>query len=364
MRLNRNTRIGLLLIGAALILLLFVKLFKAVSTQPPVVAQSAANAAPAPPAPPASGRYVAKIAIPDHTLITTAMLKPSQAPKESNSDASLYVTDLSQLVGYVTSRTVSAGESLKSTDLIGHISTVGVSGMLRPGTRAQVIPVPNKTILHDLVAIGDTVDVIASFDGQESRTIVQNVRVLAVDIYGGDFAPVKVARRGDYHAELAPGAAPPPPPPAAGGAPAGPGATPTPTPTPEGPPPPKPDPAITLEVTPDQAAAIALAQNSAAALDIILRPSPAVTTVAEARMVSINKAKLAPYANRMKTNPTGAKPAAPAHAVSVPSFAPPKDMGPVVQPQPVNQLPVGPETYQIPIYGDGKVTRVDTVRKP
>src|SRR5439155_13936583 len=62
-------------------------------------------------------------------------------------------------------------------------------------------------------------------------------------------------------------AAPPPPP----GQPLPPGATPTPTPPP-GQPPAKPEAALTLEVTPTDAAALSLAVAGNSPLDFILRP--------------------------------------------------------------------------------------------
>ncbi len=45
------------------------------------------------------------------------------------------------------------------------------------------------------------------------------------------------------------------------------------------------------------------------------------------------------------------------------NFPPPVPMGRGIPPLPVN-IKQEPETYKIPIYGDGKIIREDTVLKP
>ena len=392
MRMNRNTRIGILLIGAALILLLVVKLFQGLTAGPTVVAENTSTNATNTAQPVGlshSGVAFAKADIPERSIITADMIEMRDVARDTSGvNNALEITDpLNQAVGFITSRRILPGQRLMRSDLVGHITTVGISGALRPGFRAQIVPIPNKSTLHDLVAIGDFIDVIGSFDGQESRVIAPNVRVLAVDVFGKDFPQaVKIARRGDYKADPAGvGSANPPSPntgaPGAQVAPqpgAPPAPTPTPTATPAGPPPVKPDPAITVEVTPDMAAAIALAQNSGAALDFILRPRPAVATVGAERLVSITKPRLAPYANSVKRGNT-----APTRVASASSSGGSRNRGgdgggynpPPIIPSmglpPANPngsgssvIAVAPETYQIPIYGDGKIARYDTVRKP
>ncbi|HEX8552090.1 MAG TPA: RcpC/CpaB family pilus assembly protein [Abditibacteriaceae bacterium] len=410
MRLNRNTRIGLALVGAALILLLFVRLFQGLTSPSAPPAPVAAN--PDTTAQPVlatnDGMSAVAIAeIPERSIITADMLQMRPIAQQfSDTDRELFITDPSQVIGFITNKRLIPGERLRRNNLVGHITEVGISGALRPGLRAMFVPIANKTTLHDMVKVGDFVDVIGSFDGQESRTIVQNVRVLAVDVFGKDFPQVKAAQRGDYKAEPrgvgfanppSPNTGAPAPQASPQGAPAA-GAAPTPTPTatpaPEGPPPAKPDPALTLEVTPDQATAIALAQNATATLDFILRPRPAIATVGEVRVVALTKPRLAPYADRIKRT-GGNPPARSAQEVQVREnrrnvdrlataiersggsgggggYSTPQIPDAMVPPaNPGAPMGTGgaavaaaPETYNIPIYGDGKMTRVDTVRKP
>ena len=198
---------------------------------------------------------------------------------------------------------------------------------MRPGTRALILPLPGKPTLHDLVKIGNSVDIIAAFDGQESRTIVENVRVLAVDVFANDYPPVKAAMRGAYKAEpqgraIAPASAPGAAPGASGAASNAvpdsvpPADNPTPTPAPQNLPPL--DPALTLEVTPQQAAAIQLAQSSGAPLDFLVRPALPGNRSSEVTLVSddgtpgaapltngVTKRQIAPYAESVKRGGSG-----------------------------------------------------------
>ena len=405
MRLNRNTRLGLTLIGAALLLLLLVRLFRGSGTDPQQVATNPnPNPNPAPAQPVAlnsSGMSaVAAMNLPPRTIVTADMLEMRPIPGgDSQLKRDQYQSNPSLLVGSITGdRPLYKGHRLLKTDTIGHITDVGIAGALRPGTRAMFVPIAGatKSTLHDMVAIGDFVDVIGSFDGQESRNIASNVRVLAVDTFVGDFPQVKGARRGDYRAASRNAAAPAPAPAAPGapqGQPGAPGApTPTPTATPEGPPPAKPDPALTLEVTPDQATAIALSQNANATLDFVLRPRPAILTTPETRVVALTRPRLSPYSDRIKRNVSpqakrqqdmnDARTVIKEYAKAIrgddgnnnrggtPTYNP-EAPGPMIPPQDPG-APMGggtvaaaaPETYNIPIYGDGKMTRIDTVRKP
>jgi Flp pilus assembly protein CpaB len=53
--------------------------------------------------------------------------------------------------GYITRRGIPRGTPLRRTDLLGHITDVGIAGAVRPGFRAMAIPILNKATLHDLV---------------------------------------------------------------------------------------------------------------------------------------------------------------------------------------------------------------------
>jgi Flp pilus assembly protein CpaB len=410
MRPNRKIRIGIAIIAVALLLWgigsLLGRLLSGSTPPENNIALVPDNTVVEPVSASASGRIVrlrddanvrdAVKTIPARTILTPDMLE-FRDPKGGNVD--LFVTDIENgAVGYITNRELNFGQDLRKADLVGHISEVGIAGALLPGRRAMIVPLPGKNTLHDLVRIGDRVDVLASFDNQEARTVVQDVRVLAVDVFGKDYPSVKVAMRGDYKA--APrnvGVANPPSP--SGGAPAGgnpdaapggPNATPTPTPTP-GAPAARPDPALTLEVTPEQATAISLTQSSGQNLDFLIRsssePRPApdaaggaggagTTTV---QVASITRARLAPYATRNKqAAPAAATGGARTTSNRAPAPRPVRENFntlPMPQPAPpisVPPLPIDsgrvtaprPETYEIPVYADGKMVRMDTVRKP
>ena len=265
----------------------------------------------------------AAVDIPAGSIVTDDMLvmKDYNGPSTTG-----FVTDIDkQAAGFITRVTITKDGMIRpEEDFIGHISQVGIAGALRPGTRALVLPLPGKPTLHDLVKIGNSVDIIAAFDGQESRTIVENVRVLAVDVFANDYPQVNAAMRGAYKAKplgnaiasdnTAPGA----PSARAGAAPDSvpPSQAATPTPAPQNLPPL--DPALTLEVTPQQASAIQLAQSSGAPLDFLVRPALPGNRSGEAMLVSddgtilgpitpaqpiansVTKRQLAPYAEAVK----------------------------------------------------------------
>jgi len=395
MRSNRNIRVGLALIGLAILALLLLSL-----RRPTVAPPNAQNtvAVPVGTQPNSDGVAYAIGEIPARSIITRDMLRIDKSPTAGSRDviARSYVVDPDSIVGYITAKPISANAPIqRATDLVGHISEVGISGALLPDRRAMVIPILNKATLHDLIKVGDFVDVIGAFDQQESRAIVQNVRVLAVDVFGKEYPQTSVAQRGDYKAQGkggitvanpgspqsvpqgTPQAAPP-----ANGQPAPQGAAPAPTPTVapgNGQPPAKPEPALTLEVSPDQANAISLATASGAQLDYVLRPRPAIiSTVPEVRVAALTKPQLAPFAWRQKNKPSGGSSGSAASGPRTasnprpnrPDFIPynpgpqiPFGPGPI-GPIPVRELPSAPQTYDIPIYGDGKLMRTDTVRKP
>jgi Flp pilus assembly protein CpaB len=375
---------------------------------------SGANSVPTPaPTPSAqlvsqkTGRRIAKatVDIPQGSIVTKDMFE--MVPLTGGAPTTGFITDPdTQALGYITSTDIPKGAQLRpNEDFVGHITDVGIAAALRPGTRAIVVPFANKPTLHDLVRIGNYVDINAAFDGQEARTIVQGVRVLAVDVFGNDFPSVNVAMRGPYRADVKPGtvAGVGPGVTTASGAPVDPNATPTPAPTAA---PARPDPAVTFEVSPEQANAILLAQASGATLDFVLLPAlpgsrtpgtPGTLTgpdsedpnapSAPLRAVSITKARLAPYAESKKnTNGGGGTrvvstgggngggsstrrnreplynvPDLPAQ--SAPTGTGGMDLGGSTPMQVPTAIPA-PQTYDIPIYADGKTVRVETVRRP
>lgn len=354
---------------------------------------------------PASGQYVAAAReIPAGSIVTRDMLELVD-PVGALPFGAILDPD-AQAVGYITRFAIKRGEAVRPTSFIGHISEVGIAGALRPDTRALVVPIANKPTLHDLVKIGNYVDVLAAFDGQESRAIVQNVRVLAVDVFANDFPQVNGAMRGPFKADArGRGVATSP---AAPRGPLDPNAAtePTPLPTPIPANAPRPDPALTLEVTPQQAAAIQLALASNSPLDFLVRPAapangagevtlvgddglPLAGTVPPLQNVSVTKAQIAPYAERKKAQKEGGNAARSTRGSGNSDFTPPRSRGvdlgglggpvfpppgespkvtPVIVPKSntdeVPAKPAPPAKYEIPIYADGRVVRTETVPLP
>ena len=393
---NRNIRIGVALMGGAFLLLVafLVWKFSRGPAQPTVV-----DANPTSGATPIAMRSdrlsaVALVDLPARSIITASDFRMEELP-EGMTTAGLVTDPDSQGIGFITNRPIRRNDRIRTNYLAGHISEVGIAGALQPGTRAMMFPIPTKSTLHDLVRVGDFVDVIASFDQQESRTIVENVRVLAVDVFMKDYPVTSAAVRGPFKAPgragRSGGASPPQ---ATSGQPATPATqpqngaapTPTPTPTPTATPQPAPvAPALTLEVTPDQANRISLAANSGAAIDLLsVRRAPMPVLVPGAtpgvvRAVSVNRAQLAPYAESKKAS-SGSKSASASRSANRSSGSGrdyPSDSGfsgpliPVPEtgstglvPLPVDGATTPKETYDIPIYADGTRVRVDTVLKP
>ena len=290
MRSTRTIVFGCALIAVALVFWGILRAIRSSNAPSPAVATTTAAPGAVNVSVPTSGRIaLAATDIPAGAIVTDDMLEmkdysgPTTAP---------FITDVNkQAAGFITRVAIPKGSQIRpEDDFVGHISQVGIAGALRPGTRALVLPLPGKPTLHDLVKIGNSVDIIASFDGQESRTIVENVRVLAVDVFANDFPQVNAAMRGPYKAdEAGKRTATSNTAPAASGsqADAPPDSVPPqeqPTPRPDNLPPL--EPALTLEVTPQQASTIQLALASQAPLDFLVRPALPGNRSAEATLIS------------------------------------------------------------------------------
>ncbi len=325
MRSTRTIVFGCGLIAVALVFWGVLRAIRSSGTAPAVAARTGAPSA-INVAAPTSGRIAhAAVDIPAGSIVTGDMLEmkdysgPTTAP---------FITDIDkQAAGFITRVAIPKDSQIRpSDDFIGHISQVGIAGALRPGTRALVLPLPGKPTLHDLVKIGNSVDIIAAFDGQESRTIVENVRVLAVDVFANDFPQVNAAMRGPYKADKPgdrPATSDTAPAASGSGADAPPDSVPPqeqPTPRPDNLPPL--DPALTLEVTPQQAAAIQLALASQAPLDFLVRPALPGNRSGEVTLVgddgtdgtnganqplvnAVTKRQIAPYAEALKDRNAG-----------------------------------------------------------
>jgi len=428
MRSNRKIFFGLaLIVGAALFYRAFLFLSHLNASNTSAIAQkSLPTGAQTVSAPAPSGRIAyAAVDIPANSIVTPDMLvlKANNGPSSKG-----FITDISsQADGFITRRDIPANAQIRpDADFLGHISQTGIAGLLAPGERAMIVPIANKPTLHDLVRIGNFIDVFAAFDGQESRTLVENVRVLGVDVSANDYPNVNAAMRGPYKAAplnrpaasdtTAPSVGVAAPANGNGGAAPG-GVTATPTPTPNNAP--RPDPALILEVSPRQAAAIQLALASNATLDFLVRPAlpanrsnePAplgtsggatiITTGTgsgvgtDSQAVSVIKPQIAPYAESRKNvgKASGGKGSGgggssdgvrltrggkrPLESLT-PDFPPPSSGSNVSTPPvevplpsiggssaaPSGSAPAPQQSYTIPVYGDGKILRQETVPLP
>ena len=374
MRTNRKLLSGFALVLVAVVFFWVWSAFK--PAPPPKVAEVPADSGTPAAVPVANtGRLVARAVenIPQGVVVVPGMY---QLVSDPNSEEVKTAVLPNQLNGYITSDIIAAGSAINKTDLVGPLSDLGIAGTIRPGYRAMVVPITAKPGLHDLVHIGNYVDIYAAFDGEEARTVVQNVRVLAVDDSAQDYPNYNAAMRGPYKADIKNGV----PPEAVSAAPLPPGATPTPTPTPgpaAGAPAP-PSQALTLEVLPKDAARLLLVQASGATFDFLLRaPVPVVPATGEGSVpaepvdlpVSVTKPEIAPYSSALKNPPvqhggssgfrnTGFERPQP----TFPPMVPPATLTglgpltPVATPE--------PSTYDIPVYADGKLERTETVQRP
>jgi len=300
MRLNRTAQVGLIVIVFALILAGILAIRRPSDPTTANAVNTGNNVVPVaadPDAPPVSsgGAFRARVDIPERTLLTRSLFEPVPLGEEESAD--VFVTDFrTQGIGFLTARPILKGQKLQQGDLLGHISDLGVSAAVRDGFRALAIPVPNKPTLHDIVSIGDFVDVVATFDQAESRVVADGVRVLAVDVFGRDYETGSLAKRGGFRGDDRPGG--PPPPPAENGQPGPPPgeAAPTPTPAPGTPQAARPEASITVELRPEQATAIALAQAANAPLDFLIQPRPTTLSAPQLTVARVIKPQIAPYA--------------------------------------------------------------------
>ncbi len=100
------------------------------------------------------------------------------------------ILDIQSLTGSVVRTHITRGEPVLSDYLIKPGEKGILAALISPGMRAISIDVTAQSVSSGLIAPGDHVDVIQSKSGQgpggvpivESRTIVKNVKVLAVDL--------------------------------------------------------------------------------------------------------------------------------------------------------------------------------------
>ena len=139
---------------------------------------------------------VAKVDIPAKTKITAEMVQEIKMPAQYIQPGT--VMDLKSLLGITTREKITAGEQITERRLFIEGKTVGFTGVIPPDKRAVTVAVTEVTGVAGFVKAGDFVDVVATFDKNDtgehaSNLILQNVLVLAANReteYGeGDPAP-------------------------------------------------------------------------------------------------------------------------------------------------------------------------------
>jgi pilus assembly protein CpaB len=129
---------------------------------------------------------VARQKIMARTLISEDMLDFKEMPAEYVLPGS--IVDVKDAAGKLAKGDIYPGEPILSGKLVARDDpAAGLSSKVKPGKRAVTIPVNNVTALHGLINIGDSVDVMVTFNTQGEQkaaatsTIIQNVPVLAVN---------------------------------------------------------------------------------------------------------------------------------------------------------------------------------------
>jgi Flp pilus assembly protein CpaB len=159
--LRRNTR-STLLLGVALALLTFVVVL--------VVGNAAGGGTAKNTAAPGTAAVVARVDIPLGTVITADMVENQQVPSTAR-DATAYV-DVSQVIGKTARRNVFQGAQVVQADFgLGS----GVSVEVPDGLRAFALYVDEETGVGNIIAAGDKVDVVVSFDGSAIPVAIPQV---------------------------------------------------------------------------------------------------------------------------------------------------------------------------------------------
>ena len=164
-----------------------------------------AEAPPAPELPPKKEVLATARALPVGTLLgkddlTTLLLDPGAVDEEEHLVVNDAVTHRS-LRGYAVREPLAEGAPLTHSSVVGPGQRGFLAAVLKPGTRAVTIRVGPATSHAGLIDPGDRVDVVLSAElavdaGDRSvfaRTIVEDVRVVAIDRRPGSDADPAVA---------------------------------------------------------------------------------------------------------------------------------------------------------------------------
>ena len=125
----------------------------------------------------------AAVDIPPRTKITAKMVKESKVPPEYAQPGA--IRELQAAVGAVTRERLAAGEQITAQRLVSEARMAGFSGAIPGDRRAVAIAVTEVTGVAGFIKAGDRVDVIATFDrnlagDNVAKIVLQDIPVLAV----------------------------------------------------------------------------------------------------------------------------------------------------------------------------------------
>jgi pilus assembly protein CpaB len=120
---------------------------------------------------------VATADIPAGTRVQPTQIKMVGVPADAKPEGSY--ADMNELVGQVAKQSVYAGEIISSNRFATSPGSSALAAIIPEGKRAITVAVNNVVGVSGFILPGSRVDIISA-EGGEPRTILQNIKVLAV----------------------------------------------------------------------------------------------------------------------------------------------------------------------------------------
>ena len=109
----------------------------------------------------------------DKSFLRLSQMPPALVPAGA-------IQDLDDLLGKVLKEPVYAGEVISSNRLLGDAGVNVLSALLAPGKRAITVRVNDVSGVSGFLLPGSRVDVISTRRGSQARTVLQDIKILAV----------------------------------------------------------------------------------------------------------------------------------------------------------------------------------------
>lgn len=124
---------------------------------------------------------VAKVAIPQRTIINNEMLELKEIPRQFIVQGAL--TDINQVIGKATATSLAQGEQLIMSKLNTRGRQLGLSFIIPDNMRAVSVEVDSSASIAGLINPGDKVDVLCTLTDKYEKTVtlLQDISVLAID---------------------------------------------------------------------------------------------------------------------------------------------------------------------------------------